>query len=531
MVGKHNLGVGHWPRCRQLPAAKRLVRVPEPLSFPRQGFLRRIRLGRLLLVGLALALMCACGGEGEQTESPSLLADCESGEGPRNALCGWIPVYEDRSTESGRQIDLRVVVYPALNRDRKPDPLFVLAGGPGQGAAQISSAIVTVFGDVRQERDIVFVDQRGTGESNGLPCDQETDDLATLGKTDHVVETVMKCLDEYEADLRFYTTPVAMDDLDEVRSRLGYERINLWGVSYGTRAALVYVRRHGEHVRSVVFDGAVPMEMTLPEEFPEDAQRALDLLFEECEQRPECRDRYPGLRRKLDEVLARLDRGTIRTSLRHPRTGAEVEVGLRPEVVTAAIRVALYSADATAIIPLLIEQMYGGDFAGLFALAVGESLPSEAKINWGMFFSVVCAEDLPWVDEASRSAAPSGVFSNEETFGAWDKICDAWPSGEVAASYREPVVSDVPALVLSGALDPVTPPRWGEELAAGFSNVRHVVAPGTGHGASALGCVPELVAEFVQAGSAMDLDISCADDLKRPGFFVTPGGPSMEQAR
>jgi len=505
-------------------------RASKPSPSGRFCFARSLPLRRLGLVGVALALACACGHEAGRTAAPDVLADCEPGEGPRDARCGWITVYEDRTAGAGRQIELRVVVYPALSRDQQPDPLFVLAGGPGQGAAQASAAVAVAFGDVRRERDIVFVDQRGTGESNGLPCDTETDDLGRLFSAEHSISALLDCLDGYDADLRMYTTAIAMDDLDEVRASLGYERINLWGGSYGTRAALVYLRRHGEHVRSVVFDGAVPMAMTLPEELPQDAQRALDLLFDDCERRTTCRGRFPDLRRQLGEVLARLDNGPVRITLQHPRTGEEADIELRREVVTGALRAALYSADAAAIVPLLIDQMHSGDFTGLSALAVGiESGPSESKINWGMFFSVICAEDLPWVDEAARNSSPSGVFSNDETLGVWDKICDAWPRGEVAASYHERVVSDVPALVVSGALDPVTPPRWGDELAAGFSNVRHVVAPGTGHGASAWGCVPELVAEFVQAGSAENLDIACVEDLQRPGFFVTHGGPSMEQ--
>ena len=257
------------------------IQAPARLLSFRNGSLRAVALTRVALVGAALALLCACGWEAGQTASPSPLADCEPGDGPRNALCGWIPVYEDRSSASGRQIDLRVVVDSATGRNPQPDPLFVLAGGPGQGAAQLSSLLVGLFSDVRRERDIVFVDQRGTGRSNGLPCDQNTDDLAKFLSDDHAVETFLKCLEGYEADLRFYTTPVAMDDLDEVRARLGYERINIWGASYGTRAALVYLRRHGERVRSIVFDGAVPMTMTLPEGFPQDSQRALDLLLED----------------------------------------------------------------------------------------------------------------------------------------------------------------------------------------------------------------------------------------------------------
>lgn len=491
-----------------------------------------LALMRVALVGLALALLSACGYGAGQTANPSPLADCEPGDGPRYALCGWIPVYEDRSAASGRPIDLRVVVYPATSRNRQPDPLFVLAGGPGQGAAEMSSLVVSLLGDVRRERDIVFVDQRGTGRSNGLPCDRDTDDLGAFLSNDHTVDTFLNCLEGYEADLRFYTTPLAMDDLDEVRAVLGYERINLWGASYGTRAALVYLRRHGERVRSVVFDGAVPMTMTLPEGFPQDSQRALDLLLEDCEHLAACRERFPDLRRKLDEVLARLDRESKASSLRHPRTGEKVEVTLRSEVVTNTLRLALYSPEAAALVPMLVEQMHGGDFAGLLALAVGaESLPSEVKINWGMYFSVICAEDLPWIEGTVRNLAPTGVFSNDETLEAWDRICGAWPRGEIVAGYREPVVSDVPALVLSGALDPVTPPRRGEDLAAGFSRALHLVIPGTGHGTTGRGCVSELVAEFVQAGSADDLDTSCVEQFQRPGFFVTPAGAAMERER
>ena len=487
---------------------------------------------RMALAGLALAVLCACGPELGQTANPTPLADCEPGDGPSNALCGWIPVYEDRGAASGRQIDLRVVVYPATSRNRQPDPLFVLAGGPGQGAAQLSSLVVSLFGDVRRERDIVFVDQRGTGRSNGLPCDRDTDDLGAFLSNDHAVDTFLSCLEGYKADLRFYTTPLAMDDLDEVRAVLGYERINIWGASYGTRAALVYLRRHGERVRSIVFDGAVPMTMTLPEGFPQDSQRALDLLLEDCEHRAACQERFPDPRRKLDEVLARLDRESRLSSLRHPRTGAKVEVTLHKEVVTNILRLALYSPDAAALVPMLVEQMHGGDFAGLLALAVGaESSPSEVKMNWGMYFSVICAEDLPWIEETVRNLAPAGVFSNDETFEAWDRICGAWPRGEVVADYHEPVVSDVPALVVSGALDPVTPPRRGQELAEGFSRSLHLVVPGTAHGATGRGCVPELVAEFVKAGSADDLDTSCVEELKRPGFFVTLGGAAMERER
>ncbi len=279
--------------------------------------------------------MCACASGPESVQRQLVLEECEPGNGPLDARCGAIPVFEDRSRASGRTIDLKVVVYPALNRDPQPDPLFVLAGGPGQSAAQLSSVFAGMLRAVRQDRDLVFVDQRGTGESNGLPCDMDTDDLESLSSTDFVIETLRQCLEGYDADLRFYTTPVAMDDLDEVRAKLGYSSINLWGGSYGTRAALVYLRRHGEHVRSVVLDGAVPLAMKLPLSFPEDGQRALDLTFDACEMEDPCRKRFPDLRRKLAGLLDRLERQPIRVSVKHPRTGEDVDFEVQRDFVAS----------------------------------------------------------------------------------------------------------------------------------------------------------------------------------------------------
>ena len=166
-----------------------------------------------------------------------MLEECDPSDGFYGALCAQIPVFEDRDRAAGRTIDLRVVVYPAFANDPQPDPVFVLAGGPGQGAAQASSGVVTALRKVREERDIVFLDQRGTGESSGLDCDLDTDDLNLLFDEDLGIENLKRCLAGYDADLRHYTTPVAMDDLDQVREKLGYSKINLWGGSYGTRAA------------------------------------------------------------------------------------------------------------------------------------------------------------------------------------------------------------------------------------------------------------------------------------------------------
>ena len=475
--------------------------------------------------------MLACSVFEQASEENTSLEECDPGDGFDGALCAQVPVFEDRERGTGRMIDLRVVVYPAFDNDPRPDPVFVLAGGPGQGAAQASSAVVSVFRKVREERDIVFVDQRGTGRSNGLDCEFDTDDLDLLLDGDRGIENLKLCLAGYDADLRRYTTPIAMDDLDEVRDKLGYSKINIWGGSYGTRAALVYIRRHGDRVRSVVLDGAVPLEMKIPLFFPEDMQRALDLMLDACEREEPCRRRFPELRSQLAAVLERLSRRPARLTVEHPRTGELVSFDLPRDAVVETLSATLYNPQAASMLPILIEQAYGGDFAGLLAQRFASEPTEEGRISSGMFFSVVCAEDLPWFDEDEVRSRAFGSFMGESTARRWARICGFWPRGTVSESYHDPVRSDVPALVLSGEFDPVTPPRWGDKLAEGLTSMRHVVVPGAAHGTTGVGCVPNLIAEFFEAGSADDLDSRCVEGMERPPFFVTPSGPSMEAGR
>ncbi len=483
------------------------------------------------VAGLALGLAGSCSSGPGLAERQIVLQECGPSEGLRDALCGRVRVFEDRDRGAGRTLDLRVVVYPAAGRSPQPDPLFVLAGGPGQSAVQLSPMIARVFRGVRQDRDLVFVDQRGTGDSNGLTCEFDTDDLGAALKSEAVVRRMQQCLAEYEADVRHYTTPVAMDDLDEVRAQLGYARVNIWGGSYGTRAALVYLRRHGRRVRSLVLDGAVPLGMKLPLAFPEDAQRAFALTLDACEAEPACHQHFPDLRRQATELLDRLQRRPMRVELKHPRSGEQLSLDLNRDMVAPVLRGALYDPTAAATLPLLIDQAHRGEFKGLLALAVTVTEPpEEAWMSLGMFFSVVCAEDLPWTTRAERRRRAAGTFLGASIGEAWSEVCATWPQGAVGEDYHNPVRSDVPALVLSGALDPVTPPRWGEVLAQGLSAARHVIVPGAGHGVSGAGCVPSLIEEFLRDGSANGLAPSCVEDWRRPPFFVTPAGPAMAEA-
>lgn len=488
-------------------------------------------LGYALLCAAVLGSSYACATGPQEIVRQKLLEECGPDDGPDDARCATVQVFEDRERASGRTIDLKVVVYPARSRDAEPDPVFFLAGGPGQAAAESSSLVVGMLDRVRQDRDLVFVDQRGTGGSNGLPCDLESDDLQLLGSTEHAIETIQECLDGYDADLRFYTTPLAMDDLDEVREQLGYSMINLWGVSYGTRAALVYLRRHGEHVRSAVLDAVAPLGMKLPASFAEDAQRALELLFDACEAEDRCRQRFPELRLNFAALLDRLERQPATVAVKHPRTGEDQQVELPRDFVTGVLRAALYSSAGASLVPLFIDQMHGGDFNGLLALAIGGIVPAVATNYWGMFYSVICAEDLPWIDDLKSRRDAAGTFLGDSTADMYEMVCSGREWGIVTENYHAPVRSGVPALVLSGNLDPVTPPRWGDKLVETLSNARHVVVPGLGHGAGAAGCVPDLIERFLRDAAVAALDDACVQELQRPPFFVTHGGPAMRKSQ
>ncbi len=483
-------------------------------------------------VVFALLLWLSFGCTQRDTQSAlDRLHPCKGDEGPTDAYCGSLRVFENRETRQGRAIDLKIVLLPALGSDAKPDPLFFLAGGPGQGAAQMGKQLREVFRRVQTSRDIVLVDQRGTGKSNPLNCRPDTDSLRALNESDEVgLARLRKCLESYDADPRLYTTTIAMDDLDEVRAHLGYGRINIYGGSYGTRAALVYLRQHESTVRSVILDGVAPTDMRLPLFFARDAQRALDKLLTDCEADHVCRSQYPRLRQRTRVLVARLEKEPARVRLTHPRTGIAEDVTIDAAFIANVVTSALYSPLLSSTIPELVKRAEANDFQGLLALALmGEN--AAENMSAGMQLSVICAEDYPRITPEDVAQQSTGSVFAGYLLTSRLKACEFWPKGTVPASYYDPVSSSVPALVMSGDLDPVTPPAWGDAVTKHLKNARHIVVPGTGHGAIATGCGVRLAREFIERGSAASLDTSCVQALKRTPFFLTPAGPDPARAK
>jgi pimeloyl-ACP methyl ester carboxylesterase len=466
---------------------------------------------RLVVVLLLMAAL-AGGCQGAPTTVIDRLHPCAVHEGPVDTLCGHLTVFENPAITSGRTIDLKIVVAPALRRDAA-DPLFVLEGGPGGGAASQASSLMSLFGRFQTDRDIVFVDQRGSGGSRSLDCESEDGEEATLAQlVEYSLDRFHACLKTLDADLRMYTTPLAMDDLDAVRRYLGYDQINLWGASYGARAALVYLARHEASVRSVVLDS--PPDPRIPLYFPRDGQRALDRLIADCASDPACSRRFPDLGATVNIALTRAsERPVVR--LQHPRTGVVIEGPISRDLVAGIVMGVLYSPVLASVLPQLLADAAQGNFQGLVALALQP--PSAVS---GSFLSVHCSEGVALLtrDEIMREA--EGTFLGLTAIDTMFKPCEFWPTGPVEPGFYQPVTSDRPVLALSGAEDPVAPPVHGELIVQTLTNARHIVIPGTGHFTSLSGCVPTLIGEFLKTAAAAALDVSCVSRLRRPPFFL-----------
>lgn len=473
-------------------------------------------------------LACACSSRPE-TGALDRLRPCSAADGPTDGYCGVVDVWEDRQARAGRRIGLKVVVLPALKQDRAADPLVILAGGPGQAAADMASGYQEILRPIEIRRDIVFVDQRGTGKSNPLECRAERGGAAPA--PGRLAARMRECMETYgaRADVTKYTTDVAMDDLDDVRRFLGYATIDLYGVSYGTRAAIVYVRRHADHVRAVVLDAVMPPDARLPLYFARDAQRALDLLFRDCASDPGCDARFPDLRHRLSTLLDQVGAHPRRIRFADPQTGIEREVDLTREMLGGILFTALYSPTTAAGVPLLVEEAEQGNFAGFLALAASFRRAAESVAK-GMEYSVLCSEDAPRIAPGAIEREAAGTFLGPAMARSFLEPCGFWPVARMDPAYYAMPPSTVPALVVSGALDPVTPPSWGADVAAHWKNARHVVLPGAGHfhvapGESSTECVVRMIAAFLEAGTASDVDASCAGRSRRPPFFLSPSGP------
>jgi pimeloyl-ACP methyl ester carboxylesterase len=442
----------------------------------------------------------------------------------RSAECGSFLVKENPSDLNSANISLNVLRLPAVNPAPEKDPLFVIAGGPGQSAVVVAESVHSLFNDIRKNRDIIFVDQRGTGKSNPLDCELEPDASKPLSVAEQEAfsrEALNQCINKVKNHAAYYTTNYAIADLDAVRIALGYEKINMWGGSYGSRVVLEYMRRYPAQVRVSVIDGVAPVAIALPWFMEADGLAALQAINKQCAETPACAEHYGDIVQKAQKVADGLLLKSQAIKISHPRTQEKITVNLTSQDFSGVIRLALYSRDLSSLLPQAISEADAGDyelFASLIFLA--ESKSDMAGISYGMHYSVICNEDYPLYKD--KNPIESNVFLNSLSVQKYSEVCAQWPHADLPADYWQPIKSDLPLLMLSGAVDPVTPPRWGELVKAGLANATHVIAPGGHHIISAEGCISQLITAFIVKGDGKELDAQCANNIQPLAIHIPP---------
>src|SRR5689334_15223653 len=477
-----------------------------------------------LVIPVLLLIFHSASALRQQTSSPLILKDCDVQGLQGKARCGTLEVYEDRAAREGRKISLNIVVLPATGTPREPDPLFYFAGGPGSSATEDAPGIAQIFAKVREHRDLVFVDQRGTGGSNPLNCEFFNDsDLQSYFGYFFPLEDVRKCRTQLEpkADLKLYTTTIAMDDIDDARAALGYERINLFGGSYGTRAALTYLKRYPKHVRTATLQGVSPTNQFMPRDFPQQTERALQGVLSECAADQECNTAFPNVKAEAQAVLAQLIKGPVEVEIPKPNSTERVKVKLSRDLAAEAIRYMLYSPVPASRVPLMIHLAAQGNFAPLARTAIEYRKFLVGTGSNGMYLSVTCAEDLPWIKPGEGERIAENTFLGDYRLRQQREACALWPRATIESDYSQPVRSDVPVLIITGEWDPVTAPSNAEATAKTLKNSLNIVVP---HGAHGLGglegldCIDRITTEFIERGTTKDIDTSCVKNIRRKGF-------------
>ena len=484
------------------------------------------------VLGASIVAPLPAGAQQEQSEPTLMLEDCRirAGRGYPGikARCGTLLRHENPADPGSPMLELFVAVVPALSLEPEPDPLVSIAGGPGQASTEFYAGYAVAFERIRRNRDIVLLDQRGTGQSAAMDC--ESDEAMIGGSRYSREETVADteaCLEQLPHDPRYFTTSVAVEDLEALRVALGYPQFNLYGISYGSRVAQHFMRRYPTATRSVILDGVVPPQLALGPGIAVEAQGALDAIFDRCGEDAGCSERFPNLRRDFAAFREALETAPVMVDLPNPLTGRPEELEFGPQEMAAALRLLSYHPSSVALMPLLIDEAVNGHYVPLAAqfMMIAENMSDAMSL--GMHNSVVCTEDAPYFDgENVTGDALDATYIGPLQLDALAAMCSVWPPGVLDDEFKTPVATDLPVLLLSGEADPVTPPGYAELAAVNLGNARLLTGARQGHGQAARGCMPDIIAEFVNTANPADLDATCFERVHAMPFFLDYAGPA-----
>jgi pimeloyl-ACP methyl ester carboxylesterase len=485
----------------------------------------------LLPLLVSSALFAAPAEVGVVTTNPTKvqLVPCYAKDLPDRLLCGTVqqPLNIKAVKDAENQtISIHFAIIPAIKPLYPTEAVLAFAGGPGQSAFDAAAVFAQALRYARENRDILLVDQRGTGKSGLLQCDgmdlvsqfafdESTADIVALAKTD-----TLACKEKLQVDLSHYTTVAAASDFEAVRQALGYQKLHLYGGSYGTRMAQEYMRQYPAAVVTATLDGVVPFNQSLGA-LGAASDASVAALYAYCEASETCHQQFPRARQQLQQLIQQLDAAPVSTRVRHPRTFALIDLTLTRAKLQQAIRFALYSNNSRALLPYTIEQALAGDYSPLVGLMLSQDIVQQLSV--GVNFAVVCAEDVPfWTAESRAEFAKS--YLGRTWMQSAEASCAVWQTPAVDVAYTQPLQTATPVLLLSGGLDPVTPPAWAELAMSQMPNARHLVAPHATHIVASQSCAPKLISQFINQQSAANLDASCLNQELRKPFFTNANG-------
>ncbi len=431
------------------------------------------------------------------------------------AQCATFAVPENHDAPNGRKIELAVALIPAT-REAEPDPIVFIAGGPGQSILEAYPQLHAGVRDARRNRDVLLVDARGTGKSHPLQCTEMAAlmESPTAWQDQGAIRKIaVDCRERLSktSDLRFYGTADHIRDLDAVRAALGVKTFNLVGISYGTRVAQQFAARYPTHTRTVTLDSIAPNTLVLGQEHARNLDAAIKQQFARCAKDAGCKRNLGDPAATLTAVRERLKAGGLApVRYRDPQTGEWREETPSFGHLSGLLRLYSYQPASASMLPLILRDAGEGHYETLLAQAQSIGNEMNDAIMMGMHLSVSCTEDF----EIKANADDADTILGNELIDFLVTQCEAWPKGKRDPNFRKPLSGDVSVLAISGEYDPVTPPRYGDEVVKTLPKGRHLVLPGQGHSVLTTGCMPKLFARYLETADAKGLDAACLKRLR-----------------
>ena len=433
------------------------------------------------------------------------------------ARCLSVEVAESPHDPVGRRLRIRVVVLPATGPAPHREPLVLIQGGPGVPGTLMAANFQQRVA-LRDRRDLVFFDQRGTGGSGSLNCAflNRFNFLGALFPTDHV--SACRRAVTRQADLAAYTNTPSIQDLEAVRKALGVETWSIAGFSFGTRLAQAYARQYPRRVNAVILDGVVPFDAELTADLAPAMERSVDFVVRRCERDVECRKRYPDTQRALVRLSRQLDSAPVPVSVTDS-TGRTLAGPFGRWDFAYAVRGMLYGPLAASLPAWVFEAERTRDFSAFARVYWQRTRWVGDSTSLALHLGVYCSEDMPFTDSVTAVRRAHGTLIGPRYYQEYRAGCSVWPMPRAGAEMRRPWSSDIPTLLFSGERDPVTPPEYGTRVARNLTNSRHIIIRGGGH-AEQSPCKTQVMATFLNERSSRDLGKTCLDLHDFPAFVV-----------